>query len=74
MSKWLGKTTCDICGREVSKSGSSFYDCKTRNGCWGLLCQVCYEGVGTKVGQMYNCITKEKVCNLGDSKCTQFTI
>lgn len=70
MGKWLGKTTCDTCGREVSSRGSSFYDCKTTFSSWALLCEGCYKIFGTKLGQKYNCITKEKVCNLGDSKCT----
>ena len=63
--KWLSPVEdCDICKTNLNLQ-PFFYDAKTANGQWGLLCPFCFllEGcrVGTGRGQKYNTKTKEKV-------------
>lgn len=61
--KWLSAVTvCDVC---QSKFGSHFYDAKTMDGPWGLLCESCFKkigiGVGPGMGQKYCTKSKLKV-------------
>lgn len=62
--KWLGSEPrrCDICRHPF---GEHFYDARTRDGRWGLLCRPCFEiegvGLGTGKGQKYRSVDKVKV-------------
>jgi len=62
--KWLGGTTCDLCGRDLNTFGS-FVDGKTKMGPWALMCSECFKeiGIGTGVGkgQKYDSSTLEKI-------------
>ncbi len=63
--KWLSPAEkCDLCGVEL-RNYEHFYDAKTYQGPWGLLCPVCFDihgiGLGTGKGQKYNYETKEKI-------------
>jgi hypothetical protein len=65
--KWLGSptnTTCDLCSVNV-KDVATFYDAKTRQGPWGILCPSCFRryglGLGTGLGQQYDSETFIKI-------------
>ena len=63
MSQWYGNTVCQICGRSAVLVGKYFYDAKTRQGPWALMCERCFcvNGVGTGLGkgQRYNSQTRK---------------
>ena len=64
-TKWLGKTNCDICGKDV-RTYKFFFDSKTKMGTWMLMCWPCYNllgigKLGIGLGQKYDSFTFEKV-------------
>ncbi len=63
--KWQGKLYCDICKVDVRKF-PSFYDARTKEGAWALMCPDCFteHGVGKLGigwGQCYSSKTLEKI-------------
>ncbi len=62
---WLGKTECDMCHKNIKESQDEyFYDCKTIYNYWALLCQGCFNDIGKNIGQKYNVLNNEKICDL----------
>jgi len=61
---WSGTTptTCDLCYKPFA---STFYDARTKQGRWGLLCRSCFKeygmGLGTGLGQEYDLRTLKKL-------------
>lgn len=59
VKRWLGKPPlhCDICNRAFTESDQHFFDAKTKQGLWGILCQQCWNlhgvGLGVGLGQKY---------------------
>ena len=61
---WLSDLgDCDICGKGLVEE-SVFYDARTRNGIWAIMCKECFKkltdnilGIGS--GQEYDTITKK---------------
>lgn len=63
--KWLGEViNCDVCDRDLNKL-EFFYDARTKQGWWGLLCKDCFKlhgvGLGVGRGQQYNTETRVKM-------------
>jgi hypothetical protein len=64
--KWLGTwpAYCDLCNTDLTEQ-YVFFDAKTKQGPWALLCQECVLdygiGIGLGRGQMYNAKTLEKL-------------
>ena len=63
---WLSgrPTKCELCAQPF-KNGDVFFDAKTKNGQWGLLCSNCFVQengrLGTGLGQKYDLNTLEKL-------------
>jgi hypothetical protein len=67
VKKWNGSwpAKCDMCKTELSNQ-SVFYDAKTIQGPWALMCPKCFKGLtwellGTGRGQKYDSKTLEKL-------------
>lgn len=64
VKKWMGNkpTKCDACQNSF---GAVFYDARTKQGRWGLLCHQCFidhgTGLGTGCGQKYDTNTLIKI-------------
>lgn len=64
MVRWRGKKPeiCQKCGRPLH---DRFYDAKTRDGVWGLLCLSCFAdhglGLGKGLGQEFDVTTLRKL-------------
>jgi len=64
--KWLGKwpARCDICAADLQSTGT-FFDARTKQGPWGLLCPACFENEGVGIGpgraQEYDSKTRIKL-------------
>ena len=63
--KWLGKVDkCELCGTDLNDL-IYFVDGRTKDGPWGLMCEICHGlygvGLGTGKGQKYDAVTKEKI-------------
>lgn len=63
--KWMGTwpAHCDICKKPLDLD-DHFFDARTKQGPWGLLCERCFDlygvSLGPGFGQMYNTETLEK--------------
>lgn len=67
IKRWLQKppVRCDVCSRGFTEKDQHFFDAKTKQGPWGLLCQQCWNlhgvGLGVGLGQKYSFKTLEQV-------------
>jgi hypothetical protein len=64
--RWMTSTICDFCGKDAAKIGKFFYDAKTKQGPWALMCEKDFKKHGTGivrygVGQKYDSKTRVAV-------------
>lgn len=79
--KWIGGKQCDLCREGVKLQGPEFYDAQVKVPAppnraqypgqmmvtWALVCYKCKDVI-CGIGQVYDCETGAKICNVQDRR------